>query len=116
MAQRLARRLCQNCKEEVKLDEVTAQYLGMTPGETVFKGKGCDNCGGKGVKGRVGIYEVMKMNAELRSMVAKGASTEDIHATAVKNGMIDLKGYAGILLREGLTSVEEVLQVVSVQE
>jgi type IV pilus assembly protein PilB len=68
------------------------------------------------VKGRVGIYEVLKMNAEIRALIAKGATTEDIHAAAVRNGMIDLKAYAGILLKEGLTSVEEVLQVVSVQE
>jgi type II secretory ATPase GspE/PulE/Tfp pilus assembly ATPase PilB-like protein len=58
----------------------------------------------------------MKMNAELRTLVAKGANTEEIHACALKNGMIDLKAYACILLKEGLTSVEEVLQVVSVQE
>ncbi|MDP9266702.1 MAG: Flp pilus assembly complex ATPase component TadA [Acidobacteriota bacterium] len=116
MAQRLARRLCQNCKEETKLDEVTANYLGMTPGETVFKGKGCDACGGKGVKGRVGIYEVMKMNPRLRQMVAKAALTEDIHAAAIEDGMLDLKMYSAWLIRQGLTNVEEVLQVVSVQD
>jgi len=116
MAQRLARRLCQSCKEETKLDEVTAQYLGMTPGETIFKGKGCEACGGKGVKGRVGIYEVMKMNPRLRQMVAKAALTEDIHAAAIADGMLDLKMYSAWLIRQGLTNVEEVLQVVSVQD
>ncbi|HTK94688.1 MAG TPA: ATPase, T2SS/T4P/T4SS family [Terriglobales bacterium] len=116
MAQRLARRLCQNCKEEIKLDEVTAQYLGMTPGETVWKGKGCDACGGKGVRGRVGIYEVMKMNPRLRQMVAKAALTEDIHKAAIEDGMLDLKMYSAWLIRQGLTTVEEVLQVVSVQD
>jgi len=68
------------------------------------------------VKGRVGIYEVMKMNAELRAMVAKGALTEEIHNAAPRHGMLDLKKYAGLLLLNGDTSVEEVLQVVSVQE
>jgi type IV pilus assembly protein PilB len=116
MAQRLARRLCQQCKEPVQLDEATAAYLGMTPGETVFKGKGCDNCGGKGVKGRVGIYEVMKMNPRLRQMVAKAALTEDIHKAAIEDGMLDLKMYSAWLIRQGLTNVEEVLQVVSVQD
>jgi len=116
MAQRLTRRLCQKCKEPTEIDDTVRQYLGLSKDDVTYKGKGCEYCNEKGVKGRVGIYEVMKMNAELRSMVAKGASTEDIHACAVKNGMIDLKAYAGILLREGLTSVEEVLQVVSVQE
>jgi type IV pilus assembly protein PilB len=116
MAQRLARRLCQNCKEEQKLDEPTAKYLNMTPGETVWKGKGCDACGMKGVKGRVGIYEVMKMSARLRKMIAAAALTEEIHVAAIEEGMLDLKAYSAWLIRQGLTTVEEVLQVVSVQE
>ena len=116
MAQRLTRRLCQVCKEPAEADPVVMEYLGLEPGTVTYKGKGCDACGGKGLKGRVGIYEVLKMTTELRSMIAKGAHTEEIHATAIKNGMIDLKGYAGILIREGKTSVDEVLQVVSVQD
>ena len=116
MAQRLCRKLCQNCKEPAEVEEVTRKYLALSNDVPLFKGKGCDICGGKGVKGRIGIYEVMKMNAELRAMIAKGASTEDIHACAQKNGMIDLKAYAGLLLTQGLTTVEEVMSVVSVQE
>jgi len=116
MAQRLARRLCQNCKEPMPVDEETAKYLGLTPGETIYKGKGCDACGGKGVRGRVGIYEVMKMNPRLRQMVAKAALTEDIHAAAIEEGMLDLRMYSAWLIRQGLTTVEEVLQVVSVQD
>jgi type IV pilus assembly protein PilB len=88
----------------------------MTPGETIWKGKGCDACGMKGVKGRVGIYEVMKMSARLRKMIAAAALTEEIHAAAVEEGMLDLKAYSAWLIRQGLTTVEEVLQVVSVQE
>ena len=116
MAQRLARRCCQHCKEPMPADDATCEYMGLAKGSTIYKGKGCDACNGKGVKGRVGIYEVMKMNAELRQMVAKGALTEDIHNTALRMGMWDLKKYAAWLLTEGLTTVEEVLQVVSVQE
>jgi type IV pilus assembly protein PilB len=116
MAQRLARRLCQQCKEPFPVDEQTAKYLDLTPGEQVFKGKGCDACGGKGVKGRVGIYEVMVMNSRLRKMVAAAALTEDIHKAAIEEGMLDLKAYSAWLIRKGLTTVEEVLQVVSVQD
>jgi type IV pilus assembly protein PilB len=116
MAQRLARRLCKHCREEYTADDATCDYMGLPRGSKVFKGRGCDACGGKGVKGRVGIYEVMKLNAELRQMVAKGALTEDIHNAALRLGMLDLKKYAGLLLLNGDTSVEEVLQVVSVQE
>jgi type IV pilus assembly protein PilB len=116
MAQRLARKICQLCKEPTEVDPTVRQYLGLSPSVTLYKGKGCDACNGKGVKGRVGIYEVLKMNSELRAMVARGARTEEIHAAAVKNGMLDLKAYSCILLEQGLTSVEEVMSVVSVQE
>ncbi len=116
MAQRLARRLCKSCKEPYKADDATCDYMSVPRGSTLFKGKGCDQCSGKGVRGRIGIYEVMKMVPELRQMVAKGALTEDIHNKALQLGMLDLKKYAAILLLNGDTSVEEVLQVVSVQE
>jgi len=116
MAQRLARRLCKNCKEPYTPDDQTCDYMSVPRGSTLYKGKGCDTCNGKGLKGRVGIYEVMKMNPELRAMVARGAVTEEIHACALKHGMLDLKLYSAYLLLNGDTSVEEVLQVVSVQE
>ena len=116
MAQRLARRLCKNCKEPYEADDATCEFMGLPKKSTIYKGKGCDSCGGKGVKGRVGIYEVMKMNAELRQMVAKGALTEDIHNKALEVGMLDLKKYAAWLMLNGHTNVEEVLQVVSVQD
>ena len=116
MAQRLARRLCKNCKEQYEAEDSTCEYMGLPPKSVLWKGKGCDQCNGKGVKGRIGIYEVLKMNAELRAMVAKGAITEDIQAAALRMGMLDLKKYAALLLLNGDTSVEEVLQVVSVQE
>ena len=103
-------------RQPAECDDTVRGYLGLAKDDVVYKGAGCEACNMKGVKGRVGIYEVMKMNAELRTLIAKGANTEEIHACAIKNGMIDLKGYACILLKEGLTSVEEVLQVVSVQE
>jgi len=116
MAQRLARRLCRHCKEAYQPDDQTCDYMGVPRGSTLYKAKGCDLCGGKGLKGRVGVYEVMKMNPELRQMVAKGAHAEDIHAVALRHGMLDLKAYSGILLLNGDTSVEEILQVVSVQD
>jgi type II secretory ATPase GspE/PulE/Tfp pilus assembly ATPase PilB-like protein len=116
MAQRLARRLCRHCREEYAGEDATCDYLGLPRGSKFWKGRGCDACAGRGVKGRVGIYEVMKMNAELRALVAKGAVSDELHGAALRHGMLDLKKYAGMLLLNGDTSVEEVLQVVSVQE
>ena len=116
MAQRLARRLCKHCREPYQADDATCDFMGLPRGSVLYKGRGCIDCGGKGLKGRVGIYEVLKMNPDIRQLVARGASTEEIHAQAVRSGMLDLKSYAGVLLLKGETSVEEVLQVVSVQE
>ena len=123
MAQRLARRNCPVCREEYVADDQTCEFMGLPAKSKLWKGTGkdksggqCLTCGGKGVKGRVGIYEVLKMNAELRNMVAKRAITEDIHRRALELGMLDLKRYAGLLLLNGDTNVDEVLQVVSVQE
>ena len=116
MAQRLARRLCDRCKEPYTADDATCDYMGVPRGSTLYKAKGCDACGDKGLRGRVGIYEVMNMTPELRQLVAKGGLTEEIHAKALALGMLDLKKYAAWLLTEGQTTVEEVLQVVSVQD
>jgi type IV pilus assembly protein PilB len=116
VAQRLARRLCQQCREPYEPDAETRRYFGIAPGVSLYRGRGCTSCGGRGVKGRVGIYEVMRMTTELRQLVARGSSAEEIHAAALAGGMIDLKKYAAILLGEGLTTTEEVTSVVSVSE
>jgi type IV pilus assembly protein PilB len=80
----------------------------------MYRARGCGACDGRGLKGRVGIYEVMKMNADLRQMVGRGAPAEEIHAAALENGMIDLKRYAALLLADGLTTADEVTSVVSI--
>jgi type IV pilus assembly protein PilB len=118
IAQRLTRRLCQACKEAYEPDELSLKYMGVKPNGpvTFYRQKGCEACGGVGYKGRVGVYEVLRMNAELRRMVAQGATAEAITEAAIKNGMITLKGYSLWLLQHGWTTMDEVLQVVSVQE
>ena len=114
IAQRLARRLCQDCKEPYPADANIARFWGLPEGTTIYKGRGCGSCGGKGVRGRVGIYEVMKVTPRIRALVGNGARSEEIHAMAIEEGMIDLKRYAAWLLAQGLTTVEEVTSVVSV--
>src|SRR5262245_24203530 len=115
IAQRLARRLCQACKEEYEADPDTCAYFGLEPGTRLFRGTGCNECGGRGVRGRIGIYEVMRMNPTLRHMVGTGKRAEEIADAALNAGMIDLKKYSAILLREGLTTVEEVTSVVAIE-
>jgi type IV pilus assembly protein PilB len=113
IAQRLARRVCQSCREPYSADADTCRFFGLPPGATIYRGRGCDVCSGNGVKGRIGIYEVMRMTPALRAMVGRGARAEEIHAAALEQGMIDLKGYAALLLLDGQTTVEEVTSVVS---
>jgi type IV pilus assembly protein PilB len=116
VAQRLARRLCPHCKEPYAAEESACEFLGLEKGTTLYQGKGCPECNGRGVRGRVGLYEVMKINAEIRKMIATQALTEEIHECAVRHGMVDLKAYATQLLLDGETSLEEVMQVVHMGE
>jgi type IV pilus assembly protein PilB len=111
IAQRLARRICQHCKAQVEVDDTTLGYFGYSR-ETVppfFKGEGCDRCSGSGYKGRIGIYELLQVNDELKRAVAGGAKSDVVRDLAIKGGMKTLKEYAMILMAEGLTTVEEVL-------
>jgi type IV pilus assembly protein PilB len=117
IAQRLARRLCQTCKEAYTPDDISLKYLGLDPGRqfTFHRNRGCDQCSGTGYRGRVGVYEVLRMNSDLRRLVAGGGSSEAISELAVKNGMKTLKDYSVWLLQSGWTTMEEVLRVISVQ-
>ena len=118
IAQRLTKRLCQACKDPYTADELSLQYMGLKPAGpiTFYKQKGCDKCSFTGYKGRVGVYEVLRMNAELRRLVATGGTAEAIAEVAIKNGMRTLKDYSVWLLEKGWTTMEEILQVVSVKE
>ena len=86
------------------------------PGLTFYRQKGCEKCSFTGYKGRVGVYEVLRMNSELRRLVAQGGKSEDIAETAVRNGMKTLKDYSLWLLQNGWTTMDEVLQVVAVHD
>ncbi len=118
IAQRLTRRLCQQCKERYTPDDISLKYMGLDPAKsfTFYRQKGCDNCSGTGYRGRVGVYEVLRMNTELRRLVAGGGSSEAISEMAVKHGMKTLKDYSVWLLQNGWTTMDEVLQVVSAKE
>jgi type IV pilus assembly protein PilB len=118
IAQRLARRLCQACKEAYTPDDISLKYLGLNPGGqfTFYHNRGCDKCSGTGYRGRVGVYEVLRMNPDLRRLVASGGTSEAIAALAIQNGMKTLKDYSVWLLESGWTTMDEVLHVISVQE
>ncbi len=115
IAQRLVRRICPSCKEKYVPDSVIAKYLEMPEGLELYRGKGCDNCNMTGYKGRVGVYETLMVNETVRHLIAEGAETNIIRQEAINNGMKTLKDYCLLLLKKGLTTVDEVLRTVAIQ-
>ena len=113
-AQRLVRRICANCKEENKTPVQALLDAGYTPDEAkevkVMKGKGCDKCNSSGYKGRVGLYEVLEVNDELRELILVGASALELKKKAIENGMITLRRSGLIKVRDGQTTLEEVIR------
>ena len=112
IAQRLVRRICPDCREASTPDGVVSRYLGLDDGTPVYKGRGCDRCNLSGYRGRVGIYEVLVATEEIKHLIAQGRSTQEIRKKAVAGGMRTLKEYAVNLLKEGATSVDEILRTV----
>ena len=115
LAQRLARLICSACREPVEIHPQALIELGVTREEaataTCFRGAGCPQCGGTGYRGRVALYEVMPVSEELRELVLNGASATDIKKTAVSLGMMTLRQSGLLKLRQGLTTIEEVIRV-----
>ena len=113
-AQRLVRRICTNCKEELEIPEQALVDAGFGPDEVkttkIYHGKGCSTCGKRGYKGRTGLYEVMEINDELRELILVGASALELKKKAIEQGMITLRRSGLIKAAAGLTTLEEVLR------
>ena len=114
VAQRLVRRICSGCKEEHRYTSEELVALGVpeeeTAGITFYKGTGCDTCSGTGYKGRQGLYEVMALTSQLRRLILKGASTEDLRDQAVREGMLTLRMDGWMKVKRGITTLEEVVK------
>lgn len=114
LAQRLVRRICSKCREETDPGMEVLMDLGVTE-ETrsqykFFRGKGCDLCNNTGYKGRIGLFELMVMNDELRDMIMQNATTDDLRAKAVTYGMITLRDYGKQFVFDGFTTADEVVR------
>jgi type IV pilus assembly protein PilB len=109
VAQRLARRLCSECCETYRPDESECTFLGLAAGAVLRRARGCPRCGGTGYKGRVALYEVMPIHGRIRKLVE--ASTEEIFAAAVEEGMTTLRQDGIRLCAAGVTSVDEIRRV-----
>jgi len=114
LAQRLVRRVCSKCREEVRVSADLLFELGMErsqlEGQKFYRGTGCDACNNTGYKGRVGLFELMVLNDTIRDMVMLNASTDDIRSQAQKDGMITLREFGMGLAGNGITSLEEVVR------
>jgi len=114
MAQRLVRRICDNCKQEDKVPEEALARIGLDKGTVVYKGKGCSRCSGTGYKGRQGLYEVMPITGAIREMILDRSSTSDLRNKAREEGMITLREDGLLKIEKGITTVEEVLRETTV--
>jgi type IV pilus assembly protein PilB len=114
VAQRLVRRLCKKCREEQKLAPEALIDIGFSQEEakkvSVFKTKGCAACNDTGFKGRTGLFEVMEINDAIRDIILKKGQPREIKAVAMEQGMVTLRQSGLIKIKEGITSVEEVLR------
>ncbi len=120
VAQRLVRRICENCKAEFMPTEEMLLELDLEPedvqGKVFMYGKGCDYCNNTGYRGRMGLFEIMVMNDQLRDLIMKHASTNVLRAAGRKLGMRALRESGLMSIYEGLTTIEEVVKETIVEE
>lgn len=112
LAQRLVRRICTQCREETEPTEETLFQLELKPkdlkGKKFFRGRGCDACNNTGYKGRVGLFELMIMNNELRELVMTNASVDELRRVAQSYGMVTLRDAGVAFMHQGLTTADEI--------
>jgi type IV pilus assembly protein PilB len=115
VAQRLARRVCVDCRQPIEIPRQTLLDMGMRPeeisGATFYKGSGCAACSNTGFKGRIAVYEVLPLTESIKELILNGASTAELKMQAIKEGMKTLRRSALDKLREGITTAEEVMRV-----
>jgi type IV pilus assembly protein PilB len=113
-AQRLIRRICKECKRETPMPPEALMEVGFSAEDAkalkTYKGKGCSTCNNTGYKGRIGLYEVMEVNDDIRELILIGASSLELRKKAIEDGMITLRESGLHKIRAGLTTLEEVVR------
>jgi type IV pilus assembly protein PilB len=111
VAQRLVRRICKDCKAPATYTALEIASLGTNLEQVKFmKGQGCETCAGSGYKGRQGLYEVMSLTPELRRLILRGGSVEELRDQAVRDGMLTLRMDGIKKVERGVTTLEEVVK------
>lgn len=115
LAQRLARKICKDCKAKIQVPEKALIDLGVSAEEAkraeIQKGAGCATCNGTGYKGRIALYEVMPFTESIKELVLNGASAAEIKRAAIKDGMKSLRMSGITKVLEGVSTMEEILRV-----
>lgn len=115
LAQRLVRRICPDCREPYIPTARELESLGIDPetmhGRHLYHGKGCSSCYGLGFKGRQGVYELMPVNATIHKQIVESPDAVELRKKAIATGMMSLLKHGGELVKEGATTVAEVLRV-----
>jgi type IV pilus assembly protein PilB len=115
-AQRLIRRLCKECKQPYACDEATSRMYGFDSGHEVFRAKGCDKCRGTGYRGRVGVFEVVRITSNMGELIQKRTPLPELREAARGEGMKMLGDSALDKARDGITSLEEALSIAMAKE
>jgi type IV pilus assembly protein PilB len=114
LAQRLVRRICTKCREETEPPHEMLMDLGFDPNnlgdKKFYRGAGCDACNNTGYKGRIGLFELMILNDELRDMIMTNSTTDDLRNRAAEGGMVTLREYGLKYVLEGVTTADEVVR------
>ncbi len=114
LAQRLVRRICSQCREEVEPTPELLYQMGIDPEKAktmkFYRGMGCDVCNNTGYKGRVGLFELMLITDKMRDMIMRNCTADDLRKEAQKNGMVTLRDAGMKFVNEGVTTAEEVLR------
>ena len=120
ISQRLVRKICENCKTAFEPSEAQLMELQLTPEDVKDKqfyyGRGCSKCNGTGYRGRIGVFEIMVFNDEIRDLVMNQASTAVLRAAAQKNGMKLLRENGMKLIYDGTTTIDEVVKETIMEE
>ena len=113
-AQRLVRRICANCREEVSMTPKALVNIGFTEEEShtvkIYSGRGCNKCNNTGYKGRVGLYEIMPVSTSIRDLIFANAPVAEIRKVAAEEGMISLRRSGLRKIIDGVTTMEEVFK------
>jgi type IV pilus assembly protein PilB len=119
-AQRLVRMICSRCKEPYDPSEEELMQLQLLPedldGRQLYRGRGCDYCNHSGYKGRIGLFEIMVLDDEMREMIMQNASTQVLRAEAKKRGLRTLRQSGLLSLYDGMTTIEEVVRGTLVED